>query len=118
MNEDIREVQAELDSANSRFRLYFVYDVVANEDRRVAVALYTTLANADLSDGNFELALDTGEIRYKTSLDFCAVDLSPYLVRNMIFHAMELTEIYGPGFVEVAESGRDPQSAIDEAEGF
>lgn len=117
VNEDIREVRAILDPGTSRFRLYFVYDVVANEDRRVPVALYVTLANADLSDGNFELALDTGEVRYKTSLDFCAVDLSPYLVRNMIFHAMELTEIYGPGLVEVAEAGRDPQSAIDEAEG-
>ncbi len=118
VNEDIREVRAILDPNTSRFRLYFVYDVVANEDRRVPVALYVTLANADLSDGNFELALDTGEVRYKTSLDFCAVDLSPYLVRNMIFHAMELTEVYGPGLVEVAEAGRDPQSAIDEAEGL
>ena len=118
VNEDIREVRAVLDPANSRFRLYFVYDTVASEDRRVPAALYVTLANADLSDGNFELALDNGEVRYKTSLDFCAVDLSPYLVRNMIFHAMELTEVYGPGLVEVIEAGRDPQTAIDEAEGL
>jgi hypothetical protein len=118
VGEDIREVRAILDPGTSRFRLYFVFEVVAPEDRRHETAIYVTLANADLSDGNFELALDTGEVRYKTSLDFCAVDLSPYLVRNMIFHAMELTEIYGPGLVEVAEAGRAPQDAIDEAEGL
>jgi len=52
-----------------RYVFYSVIPVTAPEDRRIAVAELLTRANYGMLIGNFELDLDDGEIRYKTSID-------------------------------------------------
>ena len=80
------------------------------------MATYLTLANYGLLVGNFEMNLDDGELRYKTSLDFEGLDELPLqLVRNLVAANVRTMERYLPGLAAVAE-GADPRAAVTAVE--
>ncbi len=55
------------------------------ESERVRLALMLTRINYGLMFGNFELDLDDGELRYKTSLVAEAMPLNATIVRNLVY---------------------------------
>ncbi len=98
--------------AHQRFAFYSVAPITVPEDRRAAVAEYLTRVNAGLVVGNFELNLETGDARMKTSLDFEGETLSPGLVRNLVYANVRAMDHYAPGLVAVSEEGVEPAEAI------
>ena len=77
------------------------------EDRRDAAARYLTRANFGLVLGNFELDLDGGEVRYKTSIDVEDAAISDALIDHLVAASITVTDQYLPGLRAVI-GGADP----------
>lgn len=99
-----------------QFIFYCVATVHVPEELRLAVAEYITRANYGLRIGNFEMDYGDGEVRYKSSLDFEGVTLTPTLIRNTIYPAVTTMDRYLPGLMKVIYGGRTPYEAIEEIE--
>lgn len=90
---------------------YAVAPAQVEEAARPAVAEFIARANYGLWIGNFEMDWDDGEVRYKSSLDFEGVALTPELIRNAFFPAVQMMVCYLPGLVSVL-GGRSPAEAL------
>jgi hypothetical protein len=105
-----REEQAQL-------LFYSVCPMNAPGDRRPAVAELLTRVNYGLFMGNFELDMDDGEIRYKTSIDVEGDRLSPALVKPLVYANVLMMDRYLPGIMSVIYGNVAPAEAIAKAEG-
>lgn len=85
----------------------------ARENDALQFLAYT---NYDLVIGNFELDLQTGSIRVKSSIDFSGAVLDGRLIRNAIRSGMDVVEHYADLLVEVISGKKDANEAIREAE--
>jgi hypothetical protein len=95
-----------------QFIFYVVMPVRAPSHMRLPVAEYLTRANYGLRIGNFEMDFDDGEVRYKSSLDFEGVQLTPGLIRNTIYPAVQTMDRYLPGILSVIFGGKSAEDAI------
>ena len=93
--------------------VYSFAPVSAPEASRMAVAEFVTRANYGMRIGNFELDLGDGEIRYKSSLDFEGVGLTPVMIRNVIYPAAQTLDRYFPGLIAVIAGARTPRAAVE-----
>jgi hypothetical protein len=99
-----------------QFLFYVIAPIKAPEEMRHAVAEYVTRANFGLRIGNFELDYNDGEVRYKSSLDFENADLTPPLIKNTIYPAVQTMDFYLPGLLSVMYGNKTPEAAIAEIE--
>jgi hypothetical protein len=99
-----------------QFVFYVVAGAHAPEELRPAVAEFLTRANYGLRIGNFEMDYSDGEIRYKSSLDFEGVELTPPLIRNAIYPAVQTMDRYLYGLMRVIYGGLTPFEAIEAVE--
>lgn len=99
----------------------FIFYVMAPnkvpEAHCAAVAEFITRANYGLRIGNFEMDYRDGEVRYKCSLDFEDALLTPALIRNAIYPAVQTMDRYYPGLMAVIYGGQTPEAAIQTIEG-
>lgn len=100
-----------------QFLFYVVAPVKTPQELRLAVAEFITRANFGLRIGNFELDFSDGEVRYKSSLDFERAGLSPDLIRNAIYPAVQTMDRYLPGLMGVVYGNESPIEAIAKIEG-
>jgi Flp pilus assembly protein TadD len=99
-----------------RVVLYVFFRAKAKKARRAEVAEFVMRANWDLGDGNFEMDLDSGEVRFKIALDYTGTILSPLLLRNIILDAMDVAEIYADALGQVADGKASAKDALASAE--
>lgn len=99
-----------------QFLFYAMAPVKAPEETRQAVAEYLARANYGLRIGNFEMDFRDGEVRYKSSLDFEGIGLSPELLQHAIYPAVQTLDRYLPGLMKVIYGGVSPEAAINEIE--
>lgn len=95
-----------------------IHSVIPTEvpaGRRDALALFLTRANYGTVIGNFELDLDSGELRYKTSIDVEGSEMGEGLIRQLVLANVVTTDLYLPGISAVL-AGVDPAQAIRELE--
>lgn len=97
-----------------------VCPISADEESRADVMDYLTRANYGLRNGNFELDLRDGEIRYKTYV--CCYGMEPeYLtdevIERSIFMIPSMFKKYGNGIAAIAMGFSDPITEIEKAEG-
>ncbi len=85
------------------------------EDRREAMMAFVTRANFGTVIGNFELDLDAGELRYKTSIDVEGATFEPSLLGPLLVANMAMVDRYMPGITSVLGGG-NPTQAIREIE--
>jgi len=84
----------------------------APAERRAETMTLITRANFGLAIGNFELDLDDGEVRYRTSVDIKEDRLSPALLRQLIWNNIAITDRYLPALRQVIESGATAAEAL------
>lgn len=99
-----------------QFVFYAIAPVNAPLDKLAAVAEYLHRANFGLRVGNFELDCDTGQIRYKTAIDFEGETLTFGLLQNAIYPAVDMMEMYLGGLKAVMDGSMSPTEAINMAE--
>ena len=87
------------------------------ENRRQAAAEFFTRANYGIKIGNFELDMNDGEVRYKTSACFRDQPMHPDLMEPLIGMAVSTCAKYLPGISKVAFGGKSAKAAIAEIEG-
>lgn len=93
---------------------YSVYPDAIPHDRRGPVAELITRINFDLPIGNFELGLDTGELRMKTSIDVDGDSISVPLVRNLVTANVVVMNRYLPALRSVAFDHQSPADALND----
>jgi hypothetical protein len=86
-------------------RQAFVYSIAREhvpEDRRTEAALLVARLNWGLALGTFELDLDDGQIRLRTSIDVGESDLTEALVKPLLLSNLTLMDHYLPAIDAVA----------------
>jgi len=81
-----------------------IYSIASNkapQPQRNAVQEFLTRANFGLRIGNFEFNIDTGEIRFKTSLQFAGETLAPEMIEQCLLINMFTMEKYLPGILQM-----------------
>ena len=99
-----------------RLVCYFNFKDIAPKKHIDQVTKFFTLANFGLIIGNFEVNLDTGQVRFKSSLDFTGIKVQERLVKNVIRSAMDVVEDYGDAAAEVIKGQKTATKAIGEVE--
>jgi hypothetical protein len=104
--------------ADSRVVLVSTWTGLVDEARRPAMAELCNRANFGLAIGNFELDHDTGEVRFRTSIDTEHAELTPALVRNLAVANMITFDQYLPAIEGVAAGSPADLAvrAVEEAE--
>jgi hypothetical protein len=87
-----------------QFVLYLNFGFLISSAKRDETLRFIARANWDLIVGNFELSLDDGHLRFKSSLDFDGVELSEPLIRNAVLGAMRAVEAHGTALMKVARA--------------
>lgn len=95
--------------------LYSVYPDLVPEQHLDEAMTYVTRANWDLSIGAFELDLDTGEARFRTSIDLEGVDPSEPLLRSLVQSNVVVMDRYLPGLEAICR-GEPADDTIAEIE--
>ena len=101
-----------VDEQRAQVAFYSLFPAVVPPEAHRAVVDFITRANAGLVIGNFELDVDRGELRYRTSIDVEGDRLTPALLTHVV-HANVLTmDRHLPGLVSVIrEDGAPPATA-------
>jgi hypothetical protein len=95
--------------------VYSIIPFVVPIERRTEAALYLTRANFGLSIGNFELDLDHGEVRYKTSIDVEGAEILEPLIDHLFLANVLTVDRYLVGLQSVID-GTEAGVAAAEAE--
>lgn len=99
-----------------QFVFYSVFPFAIPAEKRPAITEYITRANYGLLLGNFEMDLDDGDLRYKTSIDVEGAELTPALVRSLMYANVMTMSSYFPGLMNLLYSDISPTEAIAKAE--
>ncbi len=75
-----------------------------------------TRANHDLAIGNFELDFETGEVRFKTSIDVTGSQLDRAVVVRLVTANLSTTDQYLTGLLSVMYGGASPKTAVEQSE--
>jgi hypothetical protein len=67
--------------------------------------------------GNFEIDLEEGGVRYKSSLCYAGVELSKVLVYDAVFTAIQSVQPYAQAFLAEVRDGKNPRDAVAEIDG-
>ncbi|HEV8430875.1 MAG TPA: YbjN domain-containing protein [Pyrinomonadaceae bacterium] len=99
-----------------RFLYYLNFRERAPVKQRPETMEFVTRVNYDMVIGNFELNLDNGFVRFKSSVDFTGAELAPALIRDAIKSAMDAVEQYADAIVEVMHGRKKARKALHDAE--
>lgn len=107
---------AKVDELNQRFIFYALMGMNIPNEYRAPVAQYLTRVNDQLLVGNFEMNMDTGDIRFKTSVETPEGELSVAMVRAMAYTSVRNMDYYFPGVLSVIHGGLNPEAALARVE--
>jgi hypothetical protein len=114
----VREVVAAIEPHSECFIATFDFGEHALIANRGQAMRFVTRANWNILVGNFELDLDSGAVRFRTSLAFTGGELAESSIRSALGTAMGIVEAYADALRDVIEgrSGADAALARAEAE--
>ena len=98
-----------------RFIAHFNFKGTVPPELRMKVAEFITRANYGLIIGNFELNLNTGTLRYKSSVDFSSTELAEPFIRNAMISAMDNIEVFATPLADVLSGDMEPEDAYQDA---
>ena len=86
----------------------------ADKNCRLAVAEYLTRANFNMRNGNFELNMEDGEIRFKTYLHASNGEMDIAGARLCLILPFLMIDRFGDGLVEVLFGFKSPREAFED----
>jgi hypothetical protein len=66
--------------------------------------------------GNFEMSYETGDLRYKTSIDVEGDRLTPALVKQLVYSNVAAMDFYLPSIMTTIYGKMSPAEALAEIE--
>lgn len=106
---------AKIREEQHQFVFYSVYPTNISPEHLPPISEFLTRANYGMVLGNFELDLDDGEIRYKTSISVEGDRLTSALIKNLVYTNVLTMDRYLPGIRAVLE-GVSAIAAIQQVE--
>ena len=103
---------AQLQEDHRQLVFYSVLPMQVSEEKRMAIAQFMICANNGLALGNFELDLEDGTIRFKTSLRSPNTDLSVDVIQDVVYTNVLTVDQYLPGILQILYSNTEPNVAI------
>jgi hypothetical protein len=94
-----------------RFLFYSICPLEIPSMNRLAISEFLTRANYGMEIGNFEFDVDSGEIRFKTSLDVTEDRITPALIKQLVYTNVLTIDQYLLGIQAVLD-GTPPTDAI------
>ena len=94
------------------FVFYCIVPLRVPEPQRPVIAELLSRINYGLNIGNFELDMNDGEIRYKTSIDVEGGELTSRMAETVIAINISTTDRYFPSFTDVMYAGVAPVEAV------
>ena len=85
----------------------------ADENSRLAVAEYLTRCNFNMRNGNFELNMENGDIRFKTYVHVGDSTVDAKTVRLAVVLPFLMLDRYGDGLLDVLFGYRSPREAFE-----
>ncbi len=107
---------ARVDEENQRFLFHSTMGLNIPPQYRTAVAEYITRVNFGLPLGNFEMDFDTGDVRFRTSIETPEGGLTVPMVRALAYANVRSMDRYFPGVLAVVHGGLSPEAALARAE--
>ncbi len=107
---------AQAREAQQQFVFYSVLPINVPPEKRQKVAELITRINYGMVIGNFEMDFDDGEVRYKTSIDVEGAELTPPMIRQMVYANIIITDRYLSAVMRTIYSDITPLEAIAEAD--
>lgn len=101
------------------FEQVFIYSVWSNnvpKDKRALVSEFLTRANYGMPIGCFEMDFEDGELRYRTSVDVEGGELTPVMIKNLLYLNAYTFDKYLPGLNKVVFGDISPTDAVAEIE--
>jgi len=102
---------------SERLAVLSVVPTLVMESERAEVGNFIQRCNFGLVVGNFEMDLDSGEVRFRTSMDLDGITTNTDLVRNLVFGNVAVVNDYLPGLNRVIHGGLSAKEAIALVEG-
>jgi hypothetical protein len=102
---------------DQQFVFYSMAPAIVPRKKKWLALEYLARANFSLIVGNFEMDFDSGEVRYKTSIDVEGSTLTYELFKPIIYANLFLMERYLPGLQAVLFEEIMPRQAIEALEG-
>ncbi len=105
-------VHVKVDEASRLVVFYGQCPLDAPPDRRDDVQTLITRINHGLRIGAFELDLDAGGIRFRTSVDFEGAEPQAAIIARLYWANVAAMDAYLPALVSVIEGNEAPEAAF------
>ena len=100
-----------------QFVSYLLLEPTVPEGRVSAATEFVARANFGMKIGNFEIDLNAGAVRYKSSVCYAGLELSKVLVYDTVMMALNSAQPYSGAYLAVVQEGKTPQEAVAEVDG-
>jgi hypothetical protein len=104
---------AQVDEALHRFSFHSLMGLNIAPQYRVPVVEYLTRVNYLLAVGSFDMDLDTGNVRFRTSIELYSCALSVEQVRSLAYTTVRTMDHFFPGVMAVVHGGLLPEMALE-----
>ena len=119
-NDDtIKRLQYIIKIYESDYNLYIVFPIGVKPDDRekmIKILEFISRANHHLLDGDFEINMKNGVIRYKVYVDCASGVPDDEVIKNSIYCPAAMCKIYGSGIADIIFNNKDPLDALEECE--
>jgi hypothetical protein len=113
----IKSGRIRIDIKDDCYLVYLYAPINGDKDNLGELTKYLTMANYGLYNGNFELDVRDGEIRYKTFVNCDGLDsLSSEVIKDSIYFSCFMMDRYGDGIAALALGFSDADTEIKKAE--
>jgi hypothetical protein len=105
-----------IDARTDVVRCYSVMPVKCGKERLLAAMEYITRVNFNLPLGNFEMDLEDGEVRFKTSVNVEGLALTEEAALDLLVSNVVVADRYLSGLMSVVFGGASPEEAVEKME--
>ena len=115
----IKKVEAVIDVKDDAFITYVICPMCVDIDDKNQMAemmKFLTMSNYGLINGNWELDIRDGEIRYKCYVNCDGIVPSYNVIKDTLGFPAAMYHRYGPGMLQILMNGKSADEAIEECE--
>lgn len=110
------ECYGRVNEDHETFVFFSILPLRAPEEKRASLAELITRINYGMNIGNFEMDMNDGELRYKTSIDVEGGDLTQKMVETLVTVNLSTTDRYFTAFTDVLYANVSPAEAVGRVE--
>lgn len=118
-------IKLEIRGVNTNFHVFLLVDeeqesLLCNThisqkipySKRLEVCDFMSRVNYELANGNFEMDMDTGEIRFRTFLDLSDADPSKDQILNIVGNGVQGFDTFYPGLMKLVYEDYSAEKAV------